>query len=53
MSSIEDVRSAEQRVQTILDALRKTNALDSTRLSDELKKATDEYAKAVRELNTP
>lgn len=53
MSSIEDVRSAEQRVQRILDALRKTNALDSTRLSDELKKATDEYAKAVRELKPP
>lgn len=53
MSTIDDVRRAEERVQRILDALRKTTALDPSRLSDELKKATEDYARAVRELKSP
>ena len=34
----------------ILETLRKANAPDPNRLSDKLKKATDEYARLVREL---
>jgi len=52
MSTIEEVRAAEKRVQKILDALKKADAQDPNHLSDELKKATDEYARAVRELNS-
>ena len=52
MSTIEEVRAAEKRVQKILDALKKADAQDPNHLSDELKKATDEYARVVRELNS-
>ena len=52
MSTIEDVRVAEKRVQTILDALKKAGALDPDNLAVELRKATDDYARAVRELNS-
>jgi hypothetical protein len=52
MSAIEEVRAAETRVQKVLDALKKTDARDPNHLSDELKNATDEYARAVRELNS-
>jgi hypothetical protein len=51
MSTIEEVRAAETRVQKVLDALKKAGARDATDLSAELRKATDEYAKAVRELD--
>lgn len=50
MSTIEDVRSAERRVQEILEALKEATAEDPDHLQIELQKATDEYAKAVREL---
>ena len=43
-------RVAEARMRTVLNALRKAGTLDPNRLSEELKKATDDYAKAVREL---
>ncbi len=52
MSTIEEVRAAEQRVQRAVDALRKADARDANRISDELQKATDEYARLVRELNS-
>jgi len=52
MSTIEEVRAAETKVQKALDARRKAGALDPNHLSDELKNATDEYARAVRELNS-
>jgi hypothetical protein len=51
MSTIEEVRAAETRVQKVLDALKKAGARDATDRSAELRKATDEYAKAVRELD--
>jgi hypothetical protein len=51
MSTIEEVRAAEKKVQKILDALKKADARDANDLSAELQKATDEYARAVRELN--
>jgi len=52
MSTIEEVRAAETRVQKVLDALKKADARDPNHLSDELKNATDDYARAVRELNS-
>jgi hypothetical protein len=50
MSTIDEVRSAEKRVRELLDTMK----LDPTSGSypDELKNATDEYARAVRELNS-
>jgi hypothetical protein len=50
MSTIEEVRAAEKKVQSILEALKKTKAQDPDHLSAALAKATDEYSKAVREL---
>jgi hypothetical protein len=50
MSTIEEVRAAEKRIQIVLEALKKADARDASDLSAELQKATDEYAKAVREL---
>jgi len=52
MSTIEEVRAAEKRVREVLDALRKAGAQDPNDLGTELKNATDEYARAVRELNS-
>ena len=52
MSSIEDVRAAEKRVQKILEALKKAGWRDPNNLAIELKRATDDYARAVRELNS-
>src|ERR1700690_1787785 len=52
VSTIEEVRAAEKKVQKILDALKKVDAGDAEDLSAELTKATDEYAKAVRELRS-
>jgi hypothetical protein len=51
MSTIEEVRAAEKKVQEILDALKKASAQDPNHLSTELKNATDEYARAVRDLH--
>jgi hypothetical protein len=52
MSTLEEVRAAEKRVQAILDALKKAPANDPNRLADQLQKATDEYARLVHELNS-
>jgi hypothetical protein len=52
MSTIEEVRAAEKKVQEILDALKKAGPQDPHHLRTELKNATDEYARAVRELNS-
>ena len=51
MSTIEEVRIAEKRVKEALDELRKTEVHEAKSLSAELINATDEYARAVRELN--
>jgi len=50
MSTIEEVRAAERKVQRALEALKKTKAKDPDDLNAELRKATEEYSKAVREL---
>jgi hypothetical protein len=52
MSTIEELRAAETKVQEVLDALKKADARGANDVSDELMKATDEYAKAVRELSS-
>lgn len=52
MSTIEEVRRAEKKVQEVLDALKKASAQDPNHLSSELKNATDDYARAVRELSS-
>jgi len=52
MSTIEEVRAAEKRVQQVLDALKKAGAQDPNHLSAELRNATEEYARAVRELHS-
>jgi hypothetical protein len=52
MSTIEEVRAAEKKVLEILDALKKAGAQDPNHLRTELKNATDEYARAVRELKS-
>lgn len=52
MSSIEEVRTAEKRVQEVLEALKKAGAQDPKHLSTDLQNATDEYARAVRELSS-
>ncbi|HLV85800.1 MAG TPA: hypothetical protein VKV39_02415 [Candidatus Sulfotelmatobacter sp.] len=50
MSTIEEVRAAEKKVQQILDELRHAGALDPNHLNDQLRAATEEYAQVVREL---
>ncbi len=50
MSTIQDVRIAEKKVHAILNALKQVGADDPDNLTRELMTATDEYAKAVREL---
>jgi hypothetical protein len=54
MSRIEVVRVTEQSVKNALEALNKADKQDQNlqdRLIAELRSATDDYAKAVRELN--
>ena len=52
MSTIEEVRSAEKKVQKVVDALKEAGAQDPNHLRAELMNATDEYARLVRELNS-
>lgn len=51
MSTIHEVRMAEKQVQEILEALKKAGAQDPENLTQKLMQASDEYAKAVRELS--
>lgn len=50
MSTIQEVRAAEQKVREIYEELQKTSARDPENLTQKLMTATDEYAKVVREL---
>ena len=52
MTTIEQVRAAEKKLQDLVNALRKASAEDPDNLSAQLKTASDEYAKAVRELGS-
>ncbi len=50
MSTIQDVRTAEKKVNEILQEFKKLDPNDQRDLAQQLLHATDEYAKAVREL---
>jgi hypothetical protein len=50
MSTIEEVRAAERKLQEVLDALRRADPRDQNCAGDELNKASDDYARAIREL---
>lgn len=50
MSTIEDVRLAEERLKAVLEAMSKGGTNTSSSLSQELITASEEYTKAVREL---
>src|SRR5579864_1202633 len=50
MSTIKEVRDAEEKIKTVLDALKTTKAEEPNYLDTELKCANDEYTRAVREL---
>ena len=52
MSTIEEVRAAEKKVNEVLESLKKAGSEDPNHLSTELRKATDDYARAVRELDS-
>ena len=51
MSTIEEVRLTERKVQELVSALKTSGANDPNNLAAQLRDATDEYARAVRELN--
>ena len=51
MSTIEQVRAAERKVQEILAALERAGARDPDNLSEKLQAATDDYATLVGELS--
>ena len=50
VSAIQDVRAAGKKVQEIIEALKNAGAGDPENLRQKLLSASDEYAKAVREL---
>jgi hypothetical protein len=50
MSTIQEVRAAEEKVRKIYEALQKTGANDPENLTQKLTSATDEYARALRDL---
>lgn len=52
MSTIEEVRAAEKKVQEVLETHKQAGAQNPNPLDDELKKATDDYARAVGELGS-
>lgn len=51
MSTIEEVRKAEKRLQEVMETLKKASVQDPNHVVTDLKNATDDYARAVRELN--
>lgn len=50
MSTLDEVRAAEKRMRELLERLKKARAADPENLKAQLKKATEDYAKAVRDL---
>ncbi len=50
MSTLNEVRAAEEKMETILNGLKTSGAEDANYLGTELKSASDEYARAVRDL---
>ena len=52
MSTIQDVKAAEEKVRVILEELRSAGATYPENLRQRLATASDDYAKAVRELKS-
>jgi hypothetical protein len=50
ISTIEEVRAAEKKVKEVLEGLNRVDSRDPKCVSSELKRPTDDYARAVREL---
>lgn len=50
MSTTEDLRATEKKLQEILDAFKDAAAHDLNRLSTELRNVSDDYTNMVREL---
>lgn len=50
MSTINEVRAAEQKLRELVEALRRAGIGDHNDLCDRYRAASDEYAKAIREL---
>jgi hypothetical protein len=50
MSTIKEVRTAEAKMNTVLESLKTAKAEEPNYLDTELKCASDEYTRAVREL---
>jgi hypothetical protein len=50
MSTIYEVRAAEEKMKTVLEALTRADAQDSNYLGAEVRSASDEYTRVVREL---
>ena len=50
MSTIEEVRAAEKKLQELVNALRKAAANDPDNLNIQVRNASEEYARAVHEL---
>jgi hypothetical protein len=50
MSTTEEVRTAEKKLQELVNALRKAGASDPDNLHIQVMNASEEYARAVREL---
>ena len=52
MSNIDEVRSAEKRMQHLMERM-KLDPMGKSRYVDKLTSASDEYARAIRELEIP
>ena len=50
MSTMKQVRAAEEKMKSLLDDLKTAKAEDSNYRGAELRTASDEYTKAIREL---
>lgn len=50
MSTIYEVRAAEEKMNNVLEALKRADAQNSNHLGAEVRSASDEYARVVREL---
>ena len=52
MSTIQQVRAAQKKLEDLAKALRNAGANDPFNLTAQVREATDEYAKVVRELDS-
>lgn len=50
MSTIDEVRAADKKVQEVLKALKNASLEEQDELGVQLQNATDEFARAIREL---